>query len=100
MIRPMMSDKLKQRVHVHGQSLTSVYEKIEMSLLPEDYLPEDETPNAGYIEDICKNIAKDMAKPEVRAFIKDLHSGQYGVDLSLKPHDDEPQASFRKLNVS
>lgn len=101
MIRPMMSEKLRNRVHVHGQNLSTVYEKIDKCMLPEDYLPDDYTgANAGTIQEICNNLAKELSKPDVRDFILDLHSGKYGVDLSLKPCDDEPQASFRKLNVS
>ena len=38
--------------------------------------------------------------PKVKAFLDDLYNGPYGVDLSKKPKDDVPQASFRKLNVS
>lgn len=41
-----------------------------------------------------------MGDPSVREFIRDLHGDKYGVELSMKPQDDEPQASFRKLNVS
>lgn len=101
MIRPMMSEKLRNRVHVHGQSLSSVYEQIDMSLLPEEYLPDDYTgPHAGTVTGICNDLAQQMTQPTVRAFIRDLHSGKYGVDLSMKPDDDIPQSSFRKLDVS
>ena len=47
----------------------------------------------NYIETRLKN-------PKVKAFLHDLYNGPYHVDLSKKPKDDEPQASFRKLNVS
>lgn len=101
MIRPMMSEKLRNRVHVHGQNLSSVYDKIDQCMLPEEYLPDDYTgAHAGTIQEICNNLASDLCKPDVRDFIRDLHSGKYGVDLTLKPNDDTPQASFRKLNVS
>ena len=46
------------------------------------------------------NLADELLQPNVRDFIRDLHSGKYGVDQSLKPNDDIPQASFRKLNVT
>lgn len=101
MIRPMMSEKLRNRVHVHGQNLSTVYEKIDQCLLPEEYLPDDYTGrHAGSIQEICNNLAEELRKPEARGFLRDLHSGKYGVDMALKPSDNEPQASFRKLNVS
>ncbi|KAL3860718.1 hypothetical protein ACJMK2_010803 [Sinanodonta woodiana] len=101
LIRPLMSEKLRNRVHVHGQNLTTVYDKIDMSLLPEEYLPDDyEGPKAGCIQDIADNLAKSLLQPKIKKFIVDLHSGKYGVDLSKKSKDSEPQASFRKLNVS
>ncbi|KAK3579210.1 hypothetical protein CHS0354_022755 [Potamilus streckersoni] len=101
LIRPLMSEKLRNRVHVHGQNLTTVYDNIDMSLLPEEYLPDDyDGPKAGCIQDIADNLAKSLLQPKVRKFIVDLHSGKYGVDLSKKSKDNEPQASFRKLNVS
>ncbi|XP_045191451.1 alpha-tocopherol transfer protein-like [Mercenaria mercenaria] len=101
MIRPMMSEKLRNRVHVHGQNLSSVYDKIDKCMLPEEYLPDDYTgANAGTIQEICNNLATELCKPDVKDFIQELHSGKYGVDLCLKPQDDLPQASFRKLNVS
>ena len=56
--------------------------------------------NAEILYCIADNLAEDLLNPHVRDFIRDLHSGKYGVDLSLKPEDDIPQASFRKLNVS
>ncbi|WAR12318.1 TTPAL-like protein [Mya arenaria] len=101
MIRPMMSEKLRNRVHVHGQNLSTVYGRIDQTLLPEEYLPDDyEGTCAGSIQDICNNLAEEMRQPQARDFIRDLHSGKYGVDLALKPDTVEPQASFRKLNVS
>ncbi|KAL4234455.1 hypothetical protein ACF0H5_006101 [Mactra antiquata] len=101
MIRPMMSEKLRNRVHVHGQNLSTVYDKIDQCLLPEEYLPDDYTgEHSGTIQEICNNLAKELRQPKVREFIRDLHSGKYGVDLSIKQYDDTPQASFRKLNVS
>lgn len=101
MIRPMMSEKLRNRVHVHGQNLSTVYDQLDMSTLPEEYLPDDYTgPNAGTVQDIANKLADELLSPPVRDFIRDLHSDKYGVDLTLKPEDDIPQASFRKLNVS
>ena len=41
----------------------------------------------------------DITKPEVVEHITKLTHGEYGVDLKLKPADEEPAASFRKLNV-
>ncbi|KAL5021460.1 hypothetical protein ScPMuIL_000615 [Solemya velum] len=45
------------------------------------------------------NMINELMQPEVRARIKAWSSCQYGVDLSMKPKDDAPAESFRKLNV-
>ena len=45
-------------------------------------------------------MQNEIKKPEVRNEILMMSSSKYGVDLAKKPKDDEPQASFRKLNVS
>ena len=38
---------------MHGQSMVSVYREIGMSLLPDEYLPDDyDGPSAGTLEDI------------------------------------------------
>ena len=42
------------QVHVHGQNLTTVYDQIDMSMLPEEYLPDDYTgPHAGTVQEIA-----------------------------------------------
>ncbi|KAL3860411.1 hypothetical protein ACJMK2_010535 [Sinanodonta woodiana] len=74
-------------IKIHGQSMVSVYEQIDMSLLPVEYLPDDyKESSAGSVKYIV-------------AFLRDLYNGPYGVDILQKPKDDEPLASFRKLNV-
>ena len=45
-------------------------------------------------------MQNELKRPEVREEIMALSSDKYGVDLAKKPKDSEPQASFRKLNVS
>ena len=44
-------------------------------------------------------MVDDMLKPEFRNQIKELSDPKYGVDLSLKPKEDEPVATYRKLNI-
>lgn len=98
--KTFMKAKFKDRLKTHGRSLVSVYEEIDMSVLPEEYLDDDyKGPNSGSIKSISEYMLKELTKPEVNEHIKSLTNGQYGVDLKLKPSDDEPQASFRKLNV-
>ena len=42
----------------------------------------------------------DMQKPEFVRYMKDLTDpDKHGVDLSLKPKDEESVETFRKLNV-
>lgn len=41
------------QMHLHGRSLTKVYEEIGMEALPEEYLPDDyEGPHQGSIQSI------------------------------------------------
>lgn len=100
--RPFLSKKLESRIVMHGNNMVSVYKNIDMSLLPNEYLPDDYTgPRIGSCQEILENFIKTkLMDPKVQAFLHDYYNGPYGVDLSKKPKDDEPQASFRKLNVS
>ncbi|KAK3608709.1 hypothetical protein CHS0354_018186 [Potamilus streckersoni] len=53
LIRPFLSEKISNRIKIHGQSMVSVYEQIDMSVLPDEYLPDDyKGPSAGSIKDI------------------------------------------------
>lgn len=50
------------QVHVHGQNLSTVYEKIDQCLLPEEYLPDDYTGrHAGSIQEICSMYCKNKS---------------------------------------
>lgn len=99
--KPLLAEKIRNRVHVH-HTMVSVYEKIDTSALPEEYLPDDyKGPSAGKIKDIVeKNIKELLLDPERRAFLKELYSGKYSADLKKRPTETETMASFRKLNVS
>ncbi|KAL3860409.1 hypothetical protein ACJMK2_010533 [Sinanodonta woodiana] len=101
MIRQFISEKISSRIKIHGQSLVSVYEQIDMFMLPVEYLPDDyKGSSAGSVKDIIENfIRNELLEPNNLAFLRDLYNGPYGVDILKKPKDDEPQASFRKLNV-
>ncbi|KAL5022440.1 hypothetical protein ScPMuIL_001595 [Solemya velum] len=99
-VKVFMSDKLRSRIHFHGQSLVSLYEKVDMSILPDEYLPDDyKGPSAGSVQDLITNYVEELNKPHIQQWVKRMHSPEWGIDLSKKPND-EPQASFRKLNVS
>lgn len=98
--RPLMKEKSKRRMILHGKNMTSVYEVIDKSVLPKEYLPDEYTgPNAGPMKQIVDDMVDDMLKPEFRNHIKELSDPKYGVDLSLKPKEDEPVATYRKLNI-
>ena len=49
------------------------------------------------------NISDDMKemlmKPETVARVKYISSSEHYIDQTLKPKDDAPQETFRKLNV-
>ena len=45
---------------MHGHSMLSVYRQIDMSLLPDEYLPDDyDGPSAGTMDDITGSTAPD-----------------------------------------
>ncbi|XP_060574203.1 alpha-tocopherol transfer protein-like [Ruditapes philippinarum] len=104
-LRPALPEKMRIRVFMHGHSMVSVYKTIDMSLLPEEYLPDDfDGKCAGSIEHITEqNIQKLILEPSRRAFIKDLWSGNYYADLSKKPDTtlksrvDGVYGSFRRI---
>lgn len=99
-IKPTLPEKMRVRVFIHGHSMLSVYRQIDMSLLPDEYLPDDyDGPSAGTMDDITeRNIQELILNPERRAFIKDLWSGKYGADISLK-NDFVEDGSFRQLVI-
>lgn len=100
-IKPFMKQKLRDRVQMVGKNLTNLYKKLDMELLPTDYLPDDYTGSkVGSAQDVVDYMLRELKRPEVRDEILALSSDQYGIDFSKKPKEQEPQASFRKLNVS
>lgn len=97
---PLMKQKNKDRMHLHGRSLTKVYEEVGMAVLPDEYLPDDyEGPSVGSCDKIVDEMISDMMSPDFREYIKNLSSDKYGVDVKQRKQDDTPVASFRKLNV-
>ncbi|XP_045166162.2 retinaldehyde-binding protein 1-like isoform X2 [Mercenaria mercenaria] len=100
-ISPFMSQKFKDRMHSHGQSLVKIYEDLGMEVFPDEYLPDDYNgPSAGKREDIIEQNIRDMNQPEFRKYMLDMSSGKYKVDIAKrKAADKPPEASFRKLNV-
>ncbi|XP_045191882.1 alpha-tocopherol transfer protein-like [Mercenaria mercenaria] len=96
----LMKQKTKDRMFLHGNSLTKVYDEIGMSVLPDEYLPDDyEGPRVGTCDEVTAEMIKDLNSPEFKEYIKDLSSEKYKVDFKERKQDDAPVASFRKLNV-
>ncbi|KAL5021854.1 hypothetical protein ScPMuIL_001009 [Solemya velum] len=100
-IRPLMTEKIRKRVRLHGNNLVSLYREIDMCLLPEEYLPDDhEGPSAGRIPEIIEQMIEELQQPSLCGFLQDLHSQKYGVDLRTMDKNSESQSSYRKLNVT
>ncbi|XP_045191555.2 retinaldehyde-binding protein 1-like [Mercenaria mercenaria] len=99
LIKTFLKPKLRDRVRTHGRTLVSLYEDIDMSVLPKEYLPDD-YPCWGTLEEIIEYNKQEILKQPVVDHIMGLTQGDYGVDLKLKPSgEDVPSESFRKLNV-
>ncbi|KAL5021867.1 hypothetical protein ScPMuIL_001022 [Solemya velum] len=91
---------VKTKIVVHGCNFETVYDHVDKSLLPDEYLPDDyEGPSAGPIKEIVGNFIESMSAPHVLDWFDRLHSVT-GVDFSLKPSNDEPREFFRKLKDS
>jgi len=103
MFMPFMPKKWKDRIILHGDNMESVYKVTGMERLPEEYLPDDYTgKHAGTKQQLIDSLVSEMQQPEVRAYIKHITNPRvYSMDLKKKPkpQEEEPQASFRKLNV-
>lgn len=100
LFKPLMREKSRNRMCLHGKNMANVYEKIEMSVLPDEYLPDDyKGPSAGPVKQIVEEMIEDMMKPEFREYMKELSSDKYGVDLDRKKQSIPTVASFRKLNI-
>lgn len=101
LMKQFMKPKLRNRIHMTGKNLTNLYKKIDMDMLPTEYLPDDyKGSKVGSVRDVIAYMQREMQRPDVRDEILALSSGKYGMDFAKKPKDEEPQASFRKLNVS
>lgn len=100
-MRPLMKQKLKDRMHFHGKNMANVYDFVDKSVLPDEYLPDDYTgPSAGPEKQIIEDMITDMMKPDFRNYMKDITSDKYGVDLGqAKAQNMHPVSSFRKLNL-
>ncbi|XP_052760564.1 alpha-tocopherol transfer protein-like [Mya arenaria] len=95
-----MSQKLKDRFHLHGKSLVKIFEEVGYECMPDEYLPDDyEGPRLGTCADIIDEMIEDLNKPEFIKYIRDLSSGKYGVDKSRVPAQTEVVGSFRKISA-
>ncbi|XP_060585300.1 alpha-tocopherol transfer protein-like [Ruditapes philippinarum] len=99
-VKSLFSDKIANRLHIHGKSLVSVYKYIDQSALPKEYLPDNyDGKSAGSINDVVDNMVQTFKQPDVVEHIRDLNSGKYGVDIEMKAKFDVPTESYRKLNI-
>ncbi|KAL4218467.1 hypothetical protein ACF0H5_023201 [Mactra antiquata] len=101
LIKTLLKPKLRDRVKTHGRTLVSLYNNIDMDVLPDEYLPDDHTgTSSGSLDDIIGQMKEQLVKPEVVEYIRNISKSEYGVDSKLKPSEtDVPSESFRKLNV-
>ncbi|XP_052212993.1 retinaldehyde-binding protein 1-like isoform X2 [Dreissena polymorpha] len=100
LVSPLLKQKTKDRMRLHGHNMTKLYDELGMECLPTEYLPDDyDGPSAGSCQQIIDDMLSDLQCPEFCNYMKDLSSEKYGVDLDHLKQNDAPVASFRKLNV-
>ena len=100
LISPLLKEKTRNRMNLHGKTLATLYDKVDVSVLPEEYLPDDFTGvNAGTAQQIAEEMIESMMKSEFRSYIKDLTSNKYGIDLEMRKQSIPTVQSFRKLNI-
>ncbi|KAL5021693.1 hypothetical protein ScPMuIL_000848 [Solemya velum] len=100
LIKPLWSEKLRNRMHNHGSSLDQLYEHIDMSLLPQEYLPDDSIHKSPItIQDCIDYTVQELSRNDFKDYCYKVHSGLYGIDWKLKD-DNVLQESFRKLHTS
>ncbi|CAH1794376.1 unnamed protein product [Owenia fusiformis] len=101
LIKPFLSKKIQDRIKVYGNNMEDVYKNIPMKCLPSDYLPDDYKGSNTYsMMEIVESFYKKMSELEISKRIKYCSTELMGLDESKRPSNkDEPQASFRKLNI-
>ncbi|XP_045191876.2 alpha-tocopherol transfer protein-like [Mercenaria mercenaria] len=100
LMKPLIKQKMRDRLFLHGGSMVDVFKEVEKCILPAEYLPDDYTgPNAGPISKIIDDMIEEMTQPGFRSYMKKLSSGEFKIDLDKKKSNDIPSESFRKLNV-
>ncbi|XP_064611505.1 alpha-tocopherol transfer protein-like [Liolophura sinensis] len=95
--RPFLPEKIQKRIFNHSH-LMSLYEYIDKSMLPDEYLPDDhEGPSAGSTESLIANLQRELSKPSTRDYIRMLSSGEYGIVKQYQPPEEEYMTFYRKL---
>ncbi|XP_070540453.1 alpha-tocopherol transfer protein-like [Ptychodera flava] len=97
-IKPFLKEKIKKRMHVHGEDLTTLHEEISSSALPVEY-----GGSAGSIEDSSKKWADYILSKE-NEFLAMKDYGVKRSDLGSKTVDDAATmegltGKYKKLDV-
>ena len=61
---------------LHGKTMTSVYEKIDKSVLPTEYLPDEYTgPSAGPLKQIVGTYGRSLVILSTAAMLSEMNDG-------------------------
>ncbi|CAH1780554.1 unnamed protein product [Owenia fusiformis] len=101
-MKTVHSNKMMDRVHLHGSNLETLYETVPMRMLPTEYLPDDYTgPNAGSIKDYAVEVRKQYTDDKIRDFILYDSSDKWVFEERKRPIEElgsEGQGSYRRLS--
>lgn len=89
-MKSVLSEKNKQRVHVHGDNIESLYKFIPKRILPTEYGGE-----SGPIQDLIDDWEKKLFAS--KEYLKEIE--KYASDESRRLIVEEVSGSFRKLDV-
>ncbi|GLV42420.1 uncharacterized protein CBL_03157 [Carabus blaptoides fortunei] len=97
LIKPMLTEKMKNRVNIHSSDMESLYKVFPLEMWPKEYGGEGDS-----IEEIIAKTAKELEN--YRDWFKD--DAQYGTDEKKRPGKPKTsddlfgvEGSFRKLAV-
>lgn len=91
-VKPAFPAKIINRVYNHHSNLATVYDHIEMSMLPTEYLPDEYTgPSAGTLQQVIDETVTELTRPEVAEYMRYLTGSGFNAHTSGMSNDQISQ---------